>query len=84
MWSDGSAWSFTNWAQNEPSSNPNNEDRFLVVEIFPDWISYRWTENGKWNDVDANDRKYGMCQKGRGKSEKFRKNFNENINFYIY
>ena len=61
VWTDGTPWSFQNWADQEPSPNPTNQPRFVTVEINSGIF-----EDGEWNDVEQDDVKNALCQKNMG------------------
>ena len=60
LWSDGSAWDFTNWLGGEPN-NDDGRGNYMEINLI---------KQGKWNDinVEKSDQVHGyVCQyEGKG------------------
>ena len=54
VWSDGTPWDFTNWAQGQPDDSNGNEGHLPVAE------------RHKWNDRPCSDVRTFVCKKGQG------------------
>ncbi len=53
IWTDGSTYNYTNWSDNEPNRDENNE---WCVQIFTDSVRLKPTQlyRNKWNDITCN------------------------------
>ena len=49
VWTDGSAWDYTNWGINEPNDNLDGEDCLHIREL-------------NWNDYDCTLAQPFMCK----------------------
>ena len=59
MWSDGTAWDYTNWAAGTPNDDEGVED---CARMFED------NDLGQWNDRVCKDKRTFVCKKGKNTS----------------
>ena len=55
LWSDETAWDYTNWAPGAPNDSGGDED---CVRMFEN------NNSGQWNDKECSDRRDFVCKKG--------------------
>ena len=51
-WSDGSAWSYTNWHSGQPDNYGGRQDK----------TQFNWGSVGKWDDLSTTDTRPFICQ----------------------
>ena len=56
LWSDGTAWDYTNWAAGTPNDAGGVED---CARMYED------NDLGQWNDRVCNDKRTFVCKKGK-------------------
>ena len=56
MWSDGTAWDYTNWAAGTPNDAGSNED---CARMFENNVL------GQWKDIVCSDKRTFVCKKGK-------------------